>query len=165
MSNNASKIHGGTEMLVIYSAQHHPEHSNRELFDTGSDCNITNDENDFIDGKYCDLSTRKFPIMTGAGLVYATKVGTTRTILRGLRGEPVVLNKKITFFIPGFPIKIFSGDRFYRAGHKIEGDKLVNKEGKMLSTFNVAKRGFLLWHHGETEPEINYEGYQPPQNN
>jgi hypothetical protein len=62
--------------------------------------------------------------------------------------------KKVTFFVPGFPIKIFSGDRFYRAGHRIEGDKMVNKEGRTLSMFNVAKRGFLLWHHGAPEPEI-----------
>jgi hypothetical protein len=112
-TSNARKIHCGTTMLVTYSTQYHPEHLKRELFDTGSDCNITNDENDFIDGTYCDLSTRKFPIMTGAGPVYVTMVSTTRTILRGLSGEPVVLYKKITFFIPGFLIKIFSGDRFY----------------------------------------------------
>jgi hypothetical protein len=143
-----------TTMAITYSTRHNVSGSKHELFDTGSDCNITNDERDFVDGKHCDLSARKFPIQTGAGPVFATKVGTTRTILRGPKGEPVSMYKKVTFFVPGFPIKIFSGDRFYRAGHRIEGDKMVNKEGRTLSMFNVAKRGFLLWHHGAPEPEI-----------
>jgi hypothetical protein len=56
--------------------------------------------------------------------------------------------------VPGFPTKIFSRGRFDQDRRKIDGDKMLNKGGKVQSTFNVAKRVFLLQHHGESEPEV-----------
>jgi hypothetical protein len=54
--------------------------------------------------------------------------------------------------VPGFPVKILFGERWYLTGGSFRGNQLVNQNGKVVAKFNVRRQGFYLWRYGEPEP-------------
>jgi hypothetical protein len=50
--------------------------------------------------------------------------------------------------VPGFPVKILFGERWYLSGGSVRGDQLVNSNGKTVTKFNIRRRGFFLWRYG-----------------
>jgi hypothetical protein len=127
------------------------------LFDTGSNVNITPDYGDFEQASIMDLSKRLYPIITGGGRVKAKAFGLSIEYLTGPDGSRRSVRLAYCLWIPDFPVKIFSGKRWYNSGGMLQGDNIVNAQGKPVTTINTKTRGFYLWRFGEPEPRMRIE--------
>ncbi|RYP45055.1 hypothetical protein DL769_011484 [Monosporascus sp. CRB-8-3] len=124
------------------------------LWDSGANVNITNNISDFEKNTVMDIKSRGIQIMTGGGPVVATSVGIVKWPLRGPNGERNEITVRYTLHIDNFPLKVFSGEIFYRRGGYLNRNALMSPDGTQLSTINVPRRGFFLWLHGKPEPII-----------
>ncbi|KAI2768048.1 hypothetical protein F4815DRAFT_498322 [Daldinia loculata] len=124
------------------------------LFDTGSNVHITNDDGDYDAGTVVDIRKFDFTIGTGAGRVTAEKMGRARyEIMSDTYSHSITILNHV-LYVKTFPIKIFSGELFYRYGGYIEKDQIKDSRDKTIASLNVKKRGFLLWQRGTREPEV-----------
>ncbi|RYP14239.1 hypothetical protein DL765_006519 [Monosporascus sp. GIB2] len=149
-----------TKATVVGSAMLLHVHSSTEddrdklLWDSGANVNITNNIGDFERDSILDIKSKGIHIMTGGGPVAATSIGTVKWPLRGPHGENNEVTVKYTLHISDFPLKVFSGEIFYRRGGYLDRNTLVGPDGTELTTINVPRRGFFLWLHGKPEPTV-----------
>ncbi|RYP51477.1 hypothetical protein DL770_011045 [Monosporascus sp. CRB-9-2] len=139
-------------LLHVHSSME--DNEDRLLWDSGANVNITNNIKDFEKNSVLDIKNKGIHIMTGGGPVVATAVGTVKWPLRGPRGENNEIMVKYTLHIDGFPLKVFSGEIYYRRGGYLNRNTLVNPDGSQLTIINVPRRGFFLWLYGKPEPII-----------
>ncbi|RYP70033.1 hypothetical protein DL771_005724 [Monosporascus sp. 5C6A] len=170
-----------TKAVVVGSAMvllrvHSSMEDDREklLWDSGANVNITNNIRDFERNSVMDIRSKGIQILTGGGPVVATSVGTVKWPLRGPRGEKNEITVKYTLCIDTFPLKIFSGEMYYRRGGYLnkntlgyglgevfgeDGDDLglkqalvsAFKNGKVFMTEEVMKK-IILWHRRLCHP-------------
>lgn len=136
----------------ILSAAGGDEAKNRWLFDTGADIDATNNRHNLKKGTIVELKTKQFPIQTGNGIVYAECVGEVWLALHGPNATQTVMRLKYVVFLKTFPLNIVSGERFYRSGGRLDGNKLISPTGTALSFINAERRGFFLWLFDQPEP-------------
>ncbi|RYP21444.1 hypothetical protein DL765_002234 [Monosporascus sp. GIB2] len=126
------------------------------LWDLEANVNITNNIGDFERDSILDIRSKGIHIMTGGGPIAATFIGTVKWPLKGPHGENNEVTVKYTLHISDFPLKVFSGEIFYRRGGYLDRNTLVGPDGTELTTINVPRRGFFLWLHGK--PELTVRG-------
>ncbi|RYP22453.1 hypothetical protein DL765_001665 [Monosporascus sp. GIB2] len=149
-----------TKAIVVGNAMLLHMHSSMEddrdklLWDSGANVNITNNIGDFERDSILDIRSKGIHIMTGGGPVAATSIGTVKWPLRGPHGENNEVTVKYTLHISDFPLKVFSGEIFYRRGGYLDKNTLVGPNRDQLTTINVPRRGFFLWLHGKLEPTV-----------
>lgn len=128
---------------------------NQLLWDSGSNVNITNNPDDLVKGTIKGIEQGRFAINTGAGPVYASAVGTAAWQLTKPDRSRLDLTMSYTLVVKEFPLKILSGEVWYRKGGYLDHNILKSPDGKALTMINVERRGFLLWTFGIPEPEIS----------
>ena len=101
-----------------------------------------------------DISSRKFRIATKGGAIYAILIGTVTFRFTGPSVECNWATVPNVLFMKEFPLKIFSGDLFYRSRGRLNGLTLHNPDGSKLTTIDPSRRGFYLWVWGKPEPRI-----------
>ncbi|CAD6498717.1 BgTH12-01134 [Blumeria graminis f. sp. triticale] len=124
----------------------------RWLFDTGADINATNNLKNFVKESVRNLRPREVAIRTGSGVIYPEKIGEVCLKVRNSKNKARRLRLKNVFYVKNLPVNIISGELFYRSGCSLQGEKLVDSNGSIISLINVNKRGFFLWLSGEDEP-------------
>jgi hypothetical protein len=117
------------------------------LFDTGANVHITFDHN-FEKRTAISLKGRGFRINIGGGPVEAEAIGLLVKFLTGPFGEKTIIRMFRCLLVPGFPVKILFGKRWYLSEGLVRGDQLVNSNGKAVTKFNIRRRGFFLWQYG-----------------
>ena len=114
--------------------------------DSGSTCHIGHTLEDFED---LDHSRPLAVIRTGSGLVKPTAVGTVRKEVRNSEGDTVVMTLTEVYYIPTFPVNIFSLQRFYQKGGRIKDFSLVDSAGINAGSFDA---NFDLQVQGSPKP-------------
>ncbi|RYO77525.1 hypothetical protein DL764_010212 [Monosporascus ibericus] len=122
--------------------------------DLGANVNITNNIKDFEKNTVLNIKSKGIYIITGGRPVLATSVRIVKWALKGPRGENNETLVKYMLYINGFPLKVFSGEIYYKRGGYLNKNTLVNPDGSQLTTINVPRRGFFLWLYGKPEPII-----------
>lgn len=132
------------------------EQPNRSLvlWDSGADVYLTNDLQDFLEGTLVDISSQNFRITTGGGPVFATWMGTVIFHFVGPSGQRNWAQVSNVLYVQQFPLKIFSGDLFYRSGGRLKDLTLHNPDGSALTNIDPPRRGFYLWTWGRPEPTL-----------
>ena len=102
--------------------------------DSGSTCHIGHCKEDFVQ---LDYSTSLPLIRTGNGLVKPTVVGIIRKDVRNTEGNIIRINLTEAYYVPSFPINIFSLQRFYQKGGRIRDFSLVDSTGLNAGSFDL----------------------------
>ena len=124
----------------------------RWLFDTGADIDATNNRQHFKQDTIVELKPKQFPIQTGNGVVYAESVGEVWLPLQGPNASKTVMKLMYVVYLRVFPLNIVSGERFYRSGGQLNGNRIISPTGAVLSFINTERRGFFLWLFNNPEP-------------
>lgn len=95
-------------------------------------------------------------------MVFGSSMGQVKLPLQGPKGEVNILTLKYVVCIDKIPLNIVSGERFYRAGGRLEGDRVVNADGITITNLDSERRGFFLWLHGKPEPLKNTNSLKSP---
>ena len=119
------------------------------LFDTGADIHATNDSRDFI--HHIDLPKNAPTISTGNGPVRPSKIGIVEIVLSS-KGEPFRVTLRNCLYIQTLPVKIFSGEIFYKRGGYIVKNNLMRSDGTLITSLNINASGFYLHEHGRKIP-------------
>ncbi|KAF7543877.1 hypothetical protein G7Z17_g10388 [Cylindrodendrum hubeiense] len=120
-----------------------PSERDRWLWDSGSDLHIINDTKWFRDNDWAEMK-ESITVMTGAGPVYPTAVGTALVTLYGKGKETITVSLRDAVCVPSFPLNVFSGEKMYLSGGYLSRNHIMNKEDLVIGTIDVHKRGFLL---------------------
>jgi hypothetical protein len=92
--------------------------------------------------------------MTGGGPVYPTALGTAVIETVGPDEQPHAITLGMVALVEDFPLNVFSGERFYRAGGYLQKDILISPDGQKVATIDIFKRGFYLQIFGYDDPAI-----------
>ncbi|RYP05916.1 hypothetical protein DL765_009679 [Monosporascus sp. GIB2] len=170
-----STVAGSAMLLHVHSSME--DDRDKLLWDSGANVNITNSIGDFERDSILDIRSKGIHIMTGGGPVAATSIGTVKWPLRGPHGENNEVTVKYTLHISDFPLKVFSGEIFYRRGGYLDrntlgyelggpfgekdGGDLANdlrdalvrasRHGRVFMTDEVMKK-IILWHRRLCHP-------------
>ena len=101
--------------------------------DSGSTCHIGHTKEDFVS---LDYSKSLSPIRTGSGLIKPTAIGIIRKSVRNTKGEITRMALQDVYYVPTFPINIFSFQKFYKKGGRINGFDLVDPSGRVTGSFD-----------------------------
>jgi hypothetical protein len=116
--------------------------SERLLWDSGADVDVTNSMSDFVKGTVVDITERNYKINTGGGPVIATRMGTLHWKLLN-KDKVTDIQVKFGLLIPGFPLKIISGVHWYKGGGRLQGTSLTF-QGKEVAQIDIETREFFL---------------------
>ncbi|RYP24070.1 hypothetical protein DL765_000798 [Monosporascus sp. GIB2] len=147
-----STVVGSAMLLHVHFSME--DDRDKLLWDLGANVNITNNIGDFERDSILDIRSKGIHIMTDGGPVTAISIGTVKWPLRGPAGENNEVTVKYTLHISDFPLKVFSGEIFYRRGGYLDRNTLVGPGGTELITINVPRKGFFLWLYGKPEPTV-----------
>jgi hypothetical protein len=106
------------------------------LFDIRVNVHITLNH-DFEKGTAISLKSRDFRINISGSSVEAEAIGLLVKFLISPFGEKTIVRMSRYMLIPGFPAKIFFAKGWYLSEGLMQGDQLVNSNGKAVTKFNI----------------------------
>jgi hypothetical protein len=122
--------------------------------DSGSSCHICNDKESFI--KLSFNGPFKY-ISTGIGCVQPTGVGTVNVLVKTTEDKQNVMRLGEVYFVPFFPLNIFSLQRFYQKGGRIRDFALIGPDKKVVGSFTSSFDLRVV-----EEPSFHRGSYQLP---
>ena len=105
------------------------------LYDTGSTKHISNNKDNFISLQYSDNLQL---IRTGKRTIQPTGIG--KIILPM---EKKTIHLLDVLYIPEFPTNIISGIKYYKYGGSLDGNKLLDNKGNIITEFDLENNGFF----------------------
>ena len=120
------------------------------LFDTGSDCHLTNDVRDYVSS--VPLPSNCPTISTGGGPIRPTRIGHAEPKL-DLEGSCQRILLTNVLLVEHLPLKVFSGEVFFAHGGTIDKHTLISPQGRPLTSLNLPVSGFFLHEFGKPVPK------------
>lgn len=105
----------------------------------------------FLPGTVRKISSGEVAIQTGDGLVYPDLIGDV--ILKVMGSDKITQSLRLrgVLHIKKLLVKIICGEQFCRSRSSVQGNRLVDKNGRMISLINVERRGLYIWLHKGTK--------------
>lgn len=141
-----------SKSLVTQNTYHADHNRSRDcwLWDSGSDCHVSNDLKWFKKNEVFPL-VQQGTIMTGGGPVKPSHIGTVEISFELPECTTSVVLREV-LFVATFPLNIFSGLKTYLKGGFLFKNRIFNADGNLMAVISPHSTGFHLPVKGSPTP-------------